>query len=174
MKQPEQFESAKRLGETTDILIENFRPGVTDRIGLGYQSLCKANPALIYTSSSSWGDVGPMRDKAALDTHVQAFSGFGGLNGPLGGSPEMLRFVHMDPAGAVVVANLSLLGLLGRERFGQACHLHTSHFAMGIAMQTNRAAEALLAHQKLDVLGSASSASAPNQCFKCSMGNTSR
>ena len=166
LKQPEQFESAKRLGETTDILIENFRPGVTDRIGLGYQSLCKANPALIYTSSSSWGDVGPMRDKAALDPHVQAFSGFGGLNGPLGGSPEMLRFVHMDPAGAVVVANLSLLGLLGRERFGQACHLHTSHFAMGIAMQTNRAAEALLAHQKLEVLGSASSASAPNQCFK--------
>ena len=58
-----------------------------------------------------------------------------------GGTPEMLRFVHMDPAGAVVVANLSLLGLLGRERFGQPCHLHTSHFAMGIAMQTNRAGE---------------------------------
>ena len=107
LKQSDQFESAKHLGQETDILIENFRTGVSDRIGLGYQALSVENPGLVYTSSSSWGDVGPMRDKAALDPHVQAFSGFGGLNGKSGGTPEMLRFVHMDPAGAVVVANLS-------------------------------------------------------------------
>ena len=166
LKQSDQFESAKHLGQETDILIENFRTGVSDRIGLGYQALSVENPGLVYTSSSSWGDVGPMRDKAALDPHVQAFSGFGGLNGKSGGTPEMLRFVHMDPAGAVVVANLSLLGLLGRERFGQPCHLHTSHFAMGIAMQANRAGETLLANMPIELLGSASSASAPNQCFQ--------
>ena len=166
LKKPDQFKVAEKLGHSTDILIENFRTGVSDRIGLGYQALSKKNPGLVYTSSSSWGDVGPMRDQAALDPHVQAFSGFGGLNGKLNGTPEMLRFVHMDPAGAVVVANLSLLGLLGRERFGQACHLHTSHFAMGIAMQTNRAGEALLAGMPIELLGSASSASAPNQCFQ--------
>ena len=166
IKRPDDLQAVQRLAQQADVLIENFRPGVTDRIGLGFESLHELNPGLVYASSSSWGDVGPMRDRAALDPHVQAFSGFGSLNGVPGGVPEMLRFVHMDPAGSTVVAGLALLGLLQRERFGHACHLKTSHFAMGIAMQMNRAAETLLAGQPAELLGSASSSSAPNQCFK--------
>lgn len=166
LKQPDHLDAVKRLGAEADVLIENFRPGVTDRIGLGYETLSEMNPGLVYVSSSSWGDAGPMRDRAALDPHVQAFSGFGSLNGPPGGVPEMLRFVHMDPAGAAVVTGLSLLGLLQRERFGTAGHMQTSHFTMGVAMQMNRAAESLLADAPLGLLGSASSSSAPNQCFK--------
>ena len=166
IKQPDHLAAVRRLAQQADVLIENFRPGVSDRIGLGYAALNELNPGLVYVSSSSWGDVGPMRDRAALDPHVQAFSGFGSLNGAPGGTPEMLRFVHMDPAGSAVVAGLSLLGLLQRERFGPACHLQTSHFAMGIAMQMNRVAETLLAGKPTELLGSASSASAPNQCFR--------
>ena len=166
IKQPDHLTAVRRLAQQADVLIENFRPGVSERIGLGYEALNEINPGLVYVSSSSWGDVGPMRDRAALDPHVQAFSGFGSLNGAPGGTPEMLRFVHMDPAGSAVVAGLSLLGLLQRERFGPACHLKTSHFAMGIAMQMNRVAETLLAGKPTELLGSASSASAPNQCFR--------
>ncbi|MBT6247220.1 MAG: hypothetical protein HOI43_17520, partial [Gammaproteobacteria bacterium] len=159
-------DAVRRLGAEADVLIENFRPGVTDRIGLGYAELNDTNSGLVYVSSSSWGDVGPMRDMAALDPHVQAFSGFGSLNGQLGGVPEMLRFVHMDPAGSAVVTGLALLGLLQRERFGTASHLKTSHFTMGVAMQMNRAAESLLTDSSVQLLGSASSSSAPNQCFQ--------
>ena len=166
LKQAEHLGAVQRLGAEADVLIENFRPGVTDRIGLGYETLSEMNPSLVYVSSSSWGDGGPMRDRAALDPHVQAFSGFGSLNGAPGGVPEMLRFVHMDPAGAAVVAGLSLLGLLQRERFGAAGHLKTSHFTMGVAMQMNRAAESLLTDASIELLGSASSSSAPNQCFQ--------
>ena len=166
IKQPDELAAVQRLAQQADVLIENFRPGVSDRIGLGYEMLSQVNPGLVYVSSSSWGDVGPMRDRAALDPHVQAFSGFGSLNGTPGGAPEMLRFVHMDPAGSAVVTGLALLGLLQRERFGPACHLKTSHFAMGIDMQMNRAAETLLAGKQTELLGSASSASAPNQCFR--------
>ena len=166
MKEPRHLDAVQRLGAQADILVENFRPGVTDRIGLGYEELSATNPGLIYVSSSSWGDVGPMRDVAALDPHVQAFSGFGSLNGSPGGVPEMLRFVHMDPAGAAVVAGLALLGLLQRQRFGKTHHLKTSHFTMGVAMQMNRAAESLLTAESEGLLGSASSSSAPNQCFQ--------
>ena len=165
VKLGDHLEAVQRLADQADVLIENFRPGVTDRIGLGFEQLSKSNPHLIYASSSSWGDVGPMRDRAALDPHVQAFSGFGSLNGAKDSAPEMLRFVHMDPAGSTVVAGLALLGLMQRERFGHACHLKTSHFTMGVAMQMNRAAETLLAGKPTELLGSASSASAPNQCF---------
>ncbi|MBT3426421.1 MAG: hypothetical protein HOL98_15745 [Gammaproteobacteria bacterium] len=166
LKKPEHLDAVRRLGAEADVLIENFRPGVTDRIGLGYAELNDTNSGLVYVSSSSWGDVGPMRDMAALDPHVQAFSGFGSLNGQLGGVPEMLRFVHMDPAGSAVVTGLALLGLLQRERFGTASHLKTSHFTMGVAMQMNRAAESLLTDSSVQLLGSASSSSAPNQCFQ--------
>ena len=116
IKQPDELAAVQRLAQQADVLIENFRPGVSDRIGLGYEMLSQVNPGLVYVSSSSWGDVGPMRDRAALDPHVQAFSGFGSLNGTPGGAPEMLRFVHMDPAGSAVVTGLALLGLLQRER----------------------------------------------------------
>jgi crotonobetainyl-CoA:carnitine CoA-transferase CaiB-like acyl-CoA transferase len=166
LKKPEHLDAVRRLGAEADVLIENFRPGVTERIGLGYAELSDTNSGLVYVSSSSWGDVGPMRDLAALDPHVQAFSGFGSLNGPSEGVPEMLRFVHMDPAGSAVVTGLALLGLLQRERFGTASHLKTSHFTMGVAMQMNRAAESLLAGSSVQLLGSASSSSAPNQCFQ--------
>ena len=166
LKKPKHLHAVRRLGAEADVLIENFRPGVTERLGLGYAELNDANPRLVYVSSSSWGDVGPMRDLAALDPHVQAFSGFGSLNGQSGGVPEMLRFVHMDPAGAAVVTGLALLGLLRRERFGTASHVKTSHFTMGVAMQMNRAAESLLTGSSVQLLGSASSSSAPNQCFQ--------
>lgn len=165
IKQPDQLAAVRRLAQQADILIENFRPGVADRIGLGYEALQQLNPELVYASSTSWGDTGPMRDRAALDPHVQAFSGFGGLNGFPDGKPEMLRFVQMDPNGAIFLAGLTLLGLLERQRFGHACWVKTSHFEMGIAMQMNRAAEGLLTGASVTRLGSASSASAPNQCF---------
>ena len=166
VKQPRDLAAVQRLADQADILIENFRPGVGDRIGLGYDQLHDSNPKLIYGSSTGWGDVGPMRDRAALDPHLQAFTGIGSMNGTPGGAPEMLRFVHMDPSAATFFAGLNLLGLIERERFGHACWVRTSHLAMGIVQQMNRAAEGLLADAPLELLGSASSVSAPNQCFE--------
>lgn len=94
IKDPEHFSAVKGLAESADVLVENFRAGVGDRIGLGYEKLSQTNPRLVYGSSTGWGDVGPMRDRAALDPHLQAFTGFGSLNGPPGGTPEMVRFIH--------------------------------------------------------------------------------
>ena len=166
VKKPGDLEVVRNLADSSDILIENFRPSVGDRIGLGYEQLRHSNPRLIYGSSTGWGDVGPMRDRAALDPHLQAFTGIGSLNGAPGGQSEMLRFVHMDPSAATFFAGLNLLALIERERFGQACWVRTSHLAMGIAQQMNRIAEGLLVDAPLEPMGSASSVSAPNQCFK--------
>ena len=165
VKDPEHLAVVRQLAEQADILVENFRPGVGERIGLGYEALSQSNPRLIYGSSTGWGDVGPMRDKAALDPHLQAFTGFGGLNGLPGGKPEMLRYIHMDPSAATFFAGLMLLGLIARQRFGQGSWLKTSHLASAIAQQMSRAAEGLLTGQPVGRQGSAASASAPNQCF---------
>ncbi|NKB44669.1 MAG: hypothetical protein GKS03_10375 [Alphaproteobacteria bacterium] len=166
VKKAEDLVAVQKLADQADILIENFRPGVGDRIGLGYDQLHEINPRLVYGSSTGWGDVGPMRDRAALDPHLQAFTGIASLNGVPGGAPEMLRFVHMDPSAATSFAGLTLLGLIERERFGHACWVRTSHLALGVAQQMNRVAEGLLDDAPIELLGSASSVSAPNQCFE--------
>ena len=166
LKNPREFAVLKGLAYEADILIENFRASVADRIGIGHDVLQTLNPRLVFASSTGWGDTGPMGDLAALDSHLQAFTGFGSLNGVPGGPAEMIRFAHLDPSAATFFAGAILLGLLERERFGHACWIRTSHLANVIAQQNNRIAEGLLAGQAATRLGSASAASAPNQCFE--------
>ncbi|MEE8307377.1 MAG: CoA transferase, partial [Gammaproteobacteria bacterium] len=166
IKDPAHLAVVQRLAAEVDILVENFRPNVGARIGLGYEALRQTNPLLIYGSSTGWGDVGPMRDRAALDPHIQAFTGFGSLNGAPNGTPEMARYIHMDPSAATFFTGMVLLGLIERKRFGQGSWVKTSHLASGIAQQMSRAAEGLSTGAPVQRLGSASSASAPNQCFR--------
>lgn len=154
-----------RVLSQADAVIENYRPGVADRIGIGYSQSKALNPGIVYGSSSGWGDVGPMRDMSAVDSHLQAFSGFASLNGSPNGSPEMLRYTHIDPSGGTFLAAGILLGLIGKQRFGVGAHIVTSHLAMTLAMQASRVAEALATGEAVPRLGSACSASAPNQCF---------
>jgi crotonobetainyl-CoA:carnitine CoA-transferase CaiB-like acyl-CoA transferase len=155
----------ERLLSQADAVIENYRPGVSDRIGIGYSQAKVLNPSIVYGSSSGWGHVGPMRDMSAVDSHLQAFSGFASLNGSPNGAPEMLRYTHIDPSGGTFLAAGVLLGLIGRQRFGAGAHIVTSHLAMTLAMQASRVAEALGTGEAVPRMGSASSASAPNQCF---------
>lgn len=155
----------ERLLSQADAVIENYRPGVSDRIGIGYSQAKVLNPGIVYGSSSGWGHVGPMRDMSAVDSHLQAFSGFASLNGSPNGSPEMLRYTHIDPSGGTFLAAGVLLGLIGRQRFGVGAHIVTSHLAMTLAMQASRVAETLGTGKAVPRMGSASSASAPNQCF---------
>lgn len=157
--------AVQRLLGQADVVIENYRPGVAERIGIGYPQAKEANPGIVYGSSSGWGDVGPMRDMSAVDSHLQAFSGFASLNGSPGGAPEMLRYTHIDPSGGTFLAAGMVLGLIHKQRFGQGSHLVTSHMAMTLSMQASRVAEALGTGQPVPRLGSANSASAPNQCF---------
>lgn len=163
----EQFET---LAASADVLIENYRPGVAERIGMGYSTLSALNPGLVMASSPGWGHAGPMRDLGAVDPHLQAFSGFAGLNGSEGAEPEMLRYTHIDPNGSVHLASLIMLGLLQRQRSGRGMHLRSSHLAMALFMQMTRVAETLTTGKPVPRLGSACASSAPNQCFVASDG----
>ena len=75
LKTPEGREIALRLVEQSDVVMENFRPGVADRLGLGYAALSKLNPRLIYCAVSGFGQTGPLRDKTAYDLVIQALTG---------------------------------------------------------------------------------------------------
>src|SRR3954464_11137499 len=88
LKNPKGKDVALRLIDRADVAIENFRPGVMERLGLGYETLAERNPRLIYCASSGWGQSGPYVKRPGQDLLVQAVAGVGYLNGNAGGPPQ--------------------------------------------------------------------------------------
>jgi crotonobetainyl-CoA:carnitine CoA-transferase CaiB-like acyl-CoA transferase len=92
---------AKQLAAKCDILVENYRPGVMDRLGLGYEALSAINPRLIYCAISGFGMTGPLRDRPSFDIVVQALSGALSVNGEPGGMPTKLGIPLGDLVGGI-------------------------------------------------------------------------
>lgn len=104
LKSAEGQEAARRLITTSDIMVENFRPGVIDRLGLGYDSIKQDNPGLVYCSISGYGQSGPMRDYPAIDQIIQSVSGLMGLSGEPDAGPMRIGFPIVDTYSALLAA----------------------------------------------------------------------
>jgi crotonobetainyl-CoA:carnitine CoA-transferase CaiB-like acyl-CoA transferase len=87
LKHPQAVEIVKELVKVADVVMENFRPGVMDRLGLGYEALSEVNPKIVYTSISGFGRTGPYRDRPSFDLVAQAMGGVMSITGPKGGPP---------------------------------------------------------------------------------------
>ena len=121
LKQEAGKDLLRRLAAKSDILIENYRPGVMDKLGLGYEALCAINPRLIYCSISGFGQTGPLRDKPSFDIVTQAMSGALSINGEKGRPPVKLGLPIGDMVGGVygpiaILAALHERSLTGRGR----------------------------------------------------------
>ena len=122
LKTPEGVALAKSLAAKSDILIENYRPGVMDRLGLGYTALAADNPRLIYCAISGFGQNGPLRDRPSFDIVLQALSGALSVNGEAGAAPTKLGIPLGDLVGGIN-GPIAILGALyersvtGRGRF---------------------------------------------------------
>jgi crotonobetainyl-CoA:carnitine CoA-transferase CaiB-like acyl-CoA transferase len=108
---------AIELALKADVLIENFRPGVTERLGLGYETLREKNPGLVYLSIKGFGEDGPYRDQPAYDQVIQGLVGFMPLQG-VGGPPLPIRNSVADKVTAMSGAMSALAALWARERNG--------------------------------------------------------
>jgi formyl-CoA transferase/CoA:oxalate CoA-transferase len=119
LKQPEGLDLCLRLVDLTDVLVENFRPGAMDRLGLGYQAMHERHPRLVYCSISGYGQDGPSRDEAAMDLVVQGSSGLLSITGTAVGESVRCGYGVTDvTAGQFAVIGI-LLALRARERTGQ-------------------------------------------------------
>ena len=125
LKTPEGVALIKALLPKFDVLIENGRPGVMDRLGLGADVVREINPDLIYSSSSGFGDGGPWRDRAAFDTIGLSMSGFLSIMSNEG-EPQLAGTCIGDLATALVAVIGIVSALLGRERGGDGCEVKTS------------------------------------------------
>jgi crotonobetainyl-CoA:carnitine CoA-transferase CaiB-like acyl-CoA transferase len=170
LKQPEAVEVAKRLVDGADIVVESMRPGVMQRLGLGYAQFLQTQPSLIYCSISAYGQQGPYADRAGVDGIIQADSGLMHLIGLPGSEPCKVQAPVVD----VMTGYVACVGVLGklaqRARDGQGGHLDVNLLNSALALQqssiTSYFADGVLPVKS----GSAAPYSAPNQAFQTSDG----
>jgi alpha-methylacyl-CoA racemase len=116
-----------RMAATADVVVESFRPGVMDKLGVGYAQLAAANPGIIVCSISGFGQTGPYVDRAGHDLGYLALAGVLAMGGAAGGAPMMPGVQIADLAGgALWSATAILAALVGRHRTGKGAHLDIS------------------------------------------------
>jgi len=137
LKRPEAQAVARRLVERADVLVQNFRPGVMDRFGLGYESARALNPRLVYVSASGYGQSHPHRDRPGQDLLMQAISGLASISGRAGQPPAPVGTAVVDQHGAVLLALGTVAALLERARTGQGLHVEVSmlHAALDLQLE---------------------------------------
>jgi len=119
-------EIARELAERADVFVQNFRPGVIERLGLGYRDLSAANPRLVYVSISGFGATGPYAHKSAYDPVVQAYGGIAAVQAGAGGEPQLIRHTAADKITSLTAAQAITAALFARERTGSGQHLELS------------------------------------------------
>lgn len=125
-----------RLVATADVLLESFRPGVMERLGLGYEVLAGANPHLVYCSLSGYGPIGPYRARAGHDLNYQGLAGLIHLSGRRDGPPAMPGAPVADLSGALWAAVGILLALLDRQQTGRGQRVDGSLLGGALACMT--------------------------------------
>jgi crotonobetainyl-CoA:carnitine CoA-transferase CaiB-like acyl-CoA transferase len=119
LRRPEAVEVVKRLVPAADVVWENFRPGVMDKLGLGYESLAALNPRLVYCAVSGFGHTGPERTTAAFDGKLQAMSGIMSITGEPAGGPMRAGFAICDTIGGMTAALAVASALYQRTHTGR-------------------------------------------------------
>jgi crotonobetainyl-CoA:carnitine CoA-transferase CaiB-like acyl-CoA transferase len=117
----------RRLAAGADVVVQNFRPGVVERLGLGYDDVRELNPGVVYCSLSGFGADGPYRERSAYDTVIQAYGGFAASQAdPEDGVPVFLRQTAADKVTALFASQAITAALFARERGRGGQHLQLS------------------------------------------------
>lgn len=126
IKGPEGQALFRRLAATADVVVENFRPGVMDALGIGYAAMAELNPRIIYASLSGFGADGPFANRPGLDNIIQGFSGLMSVTGFAGGEPMRVGIPVADLFTGLIGAYGILAALMARERTGRGQQVETS------------------------------------------------
>jgi len=143
LKKPEGQAVARRLVEGADVLVQNFRPGVMDRLGLGWEALKTVNPRLIYVSASGYGDKSPYRERPGQDLLMQAFSGLASISGRADQPPTAVGTAVIDQHGATLLALGVLAAILERQRTGAGLQVEVSMLRAALDLQIEAATYAM-------------------------------
>lgn len=127
IQQPDGAAIVRELASQVDVLIQNFRPGVMDKLGLGYDDVRAVNPDIVYASLSGFGTEGPYRDRSAYDTVIQAYAGFAANQAdPADGVPVFLRQTAADKVTSLYATQAITAALFARARGKGGQHVELS------------------------------------------------
>ena len=160
----------RRLIKTADVMIEAYRPGTADRLGIGYKDASSINPRIIYCSISGFGQYGPFRDYPGYDLVALAMSGLMDLTGEPNGEPVKFGVPIIDIVTGLYCVISVLAALMVREQTGRGTYIDLSLMDSALSILTHQAAHYLASGEVPRRLGSAHSSIAPYQGFKAGDG----
>jgi crotonobetainyl-CoA:carnitine CoA-transferase CaiB-like acyl-CoA transferase len=153
LKDPEERAIASRIVARSDVVLENFRPGVMARLGLGYEQARALKPDIVYCSVSGYGQTGPLRDWPAIDNIVQATSGMMSLGGEPGDPPARVGFPVVDTLTGQSAALAILAALMRRERTGEGDFIDVAMFDASLAFMASAVVPYLVTGKALERTG---------------------
>jgi crotonobetainyl-CoA:carnitine CoA-transferase CaiB-like acyl-CoA transferase len=134
----------RRLAKSADVLIHNYRPGVMERLGLGYGDLSGINPRIVYATATGYGETGPLAGKPGQDMAIQSISGMAMESAGADGKPILMNAPAADFASGMILAQGIILALLEREKSGRGQKVNACLLDTAIAMQSLEAASQLM------------------------------
>ncbi|CAB3735266.1 CaiB/BaiF CoA transferase family protein [Achromobacter kerstersii] len=170
LKDPADLALARELAQTVDVLIENNRPGVMDRLGLGYAQLREANPKLVYCSISAYGQSGPRSQEGGFDLTIQAMSGIMSVTGEAGGEPVKCGVPVADFSAGLYGAFAIASALRAAQASGQGTHIDVPMLGATLGIAALQTSEFFGSGKDPVKLGSAHPRNAPYQAFRCQGG----
>jgi crotonobetainyl-CoA:carnitine CoA-transferase CaiB-like acyl-CoA transferase len=165
LKAPDGQEIFRRLAAESDVLLENFRAGELDALGLGFDALSKLNPRLVFCSITGYGQTGPWKNRPAYDLALQAESGWMSITGEAGAPPVRVGVAVIDLLTAHYAAQAVLSALLERERTGRGRRIDVSMIDCATASLSYMAQNVLATGQSPERMGSRHPSIVPYQAF---------
>ena len=170
LKRPEGVEIVKRLAKTADVFVQNYRPGVAERLGLGWDALSRVNPRLVYCAVSGFGGTGPYASRGGYDLIAQGMSGVMSVTGDEDGAPAKSGVPLSDLSAGLFSAYGILCALEHRDRTGEGQLVDTSLLEAAMALTIWESAEYWVTGEAPRALGSAHRLSAPYQALRAADG----
>ena len=168
LKNPRDVDRLRELAASADIVLENFRPGVMDRLGLGYEALAERQPRLVYCSLTGYGQTGPYAKKGAFDVTVQAISGVMSVTGEEDGPPVKCGVPVADFTAGLYAAYSALAAHENAKRTGHGTHVDCSMLGCMLGISALQISEYFGTGKPPRRLGSAHPRNAPYQGFEAS------
>ena len=165
LKRPGAAEAVLQLAAGCDVVLESFRPGVADRLGVGYEAMRARNPRLVYAAISAFGQDGPWRDLPGVDGVVQAMSGLMSVTGTADGPPVKVGVPAGDMLGGIFASQAVLAALLARERTGAGQRVDVSLLDALLAFQVVPFSMYQASGEPPGRQGSSAPYAAPNEAF---------
>ena len=167
LKDPEGLERVKKLAAGADVVIENWRRGALEKLGLGYEALRATNPGLVYCSITGFGP-GPDEERPGYDFLVQARGGVMGITGQPGGEPTKVGVAISDIVCGLFASNAILAALHRRDATGEGSRIEVPLFESTLGWLANRGQEYLVSGEDKGLIGNAHPSIVPYQTFDAS------